>query len=106
MVLSSPTRMTDALKQPSPFDSVALQEAVLFKRGKRLYDANLVDDLLVGVRDSYQSVSQDLSAGSTCFTRTSQAPRDTAHAPSWACSGGITTPGAGASSSTAWTSGT
>jgi len=44
--------MTEAPEQ-IPFDLATLQEAQVFKRRKRFYDSNLVDELLEQVRTSY-----------------------------------------------------
>jgi cell division septum initiation protein DivIVA len=52
--------MTDAPEQ-IPFDLATLQEAQVFKRRKRFYDSNLVDELLEQVRTSYDRNSEERS---------------------------------------------
>jgi cell division septum initiation protein DivIVA len=52
--------MTDAPDQ-LPFDLATLQETQVFRRRKRFYDANLVDELLEQVRTSYDRNSEEWS---------------------------------------------
>jgi cell division septum initiation protein DivIVA len=52
--------MTDAPDQ-IPFDLATLQETQVFRRRKRFYDANLVDELLEQVRTSYDRNSEEWS---------------------------------------------
>ena len=52
--------MTDPPDQ-IPFDLATLQETQVFRRRKRFYDANLVDELLEQVRTSYDRNSEEWS---------------------------------------------